>query len=497
MTNNEIQKNYVQNILLGEDSYFSVVGRIYELIKNAQAKTIQGTEFLSKMYDSLNESITPILTLKPFVTGGESLASDDITVKEVINFIKKSTKGNADLNFLINLCKEEHYSEMLRTGHPSPKSTVQEIEKEFRKTNNEIQDAIKNGIFDDLKSSLLGSIKKQLGYNENQKTTSDEKLEVANDDKSLNENNAIYNGNFVRYNPVGFMFFDKTKGSNLNLVENEVILIDEDDLGVERVQVIQNNQVNVPEEHQKLIKAVQSCPYDPETNQFFCKEDWDFTIALNPDGTIEVKNKNGDIIEVDPKDVKQIFIESISLYEKDPLIVPQFVKERYMVDADNFIALMNNANSLIRFNNLEVVRNINESISSRNYVMIHKSSFETPKIISNGHENNLLFEDYKSLCESCNRVFGDNTKNLFESIFKTKLDEEELFNHSKIQHLADLNEEQRQLNKKIDNVRNLKTAAEDNSPAMEQLNKQEFKLLEKLNESLEESAKTTSTKLCQ
>lgn len=497
--NNDIQKNYVNNILLGDNSYFSVVCKINEYIKTADAKTIQGTDFLSSMYNSLNESITPILTLRPFISGGEKLASDDITIKDVLDFIKSSIKDNADLNFLINLCKEEHFTNMLRTGHPNPKSTVQIIEKEFNKTHNQIKDSITNGIFDNLRSSLLGHIKKQLGHNENQRTLDDSdngiKNDVSNEVKDLKENNAQYNDSFVRYNPIGFMFNDTESGKNLNLVENEIIIIGDDELGVETVEVVPNEQVKIPQEYQILINAVQSLPYNPKTNQFTPRENWDFDMKLNTDGTVQVQNKEGETVQVATENVKPIFIESIKVYDVNPSMAPGFVRERYMRDADNFIAVMNNANSLIRFNNLEVVRNINESISSNNYVIIHKSSYETPKIMATGYEKNLKFESYKTLCESCNNLFGTQGKSLFESIFTRQLDEEMFNKNAKIQRLSDLNEEQSLINEKIKNIRNLRDSIEINSPAYNQLNEQESQLLSKLNENLEESMKISADSL--
>ena len=91
---NKIKQNYVDNILLGENSYSGVLYRINEVIKNAQAKTVEGSEFLSEMYKSLNESVTPLLSLKPFITKGEELAPDDMTVGEVMKQVKKHLGQN-------------------------------------------------------------------------------------------------------------------------------------------------------------------------------------------------------------------------------------------------------------------------------------------------------------------------------------------------------------------------------------------------------------------
>ena len=197
----------VQKIILaGEKSYSAVVDEIFQKIQKAEASTLLGSELLKEVYANLNESITPLLTLKPFITGAEKIAGDDVKLSELIGFLKKSITGNADLNFLINLCKEEHYAELGRMSHPSPKSTIKDIEDHFNDPGTVIEEGIRAGVFDNLKSKLLNKIKSD--------------LQVAKPQVKLNESEVLFSGNLVKYSPIGLRYEDIEKNRLVMLTES-------------------------------------------------------------------------------------------------------------------------------------------------------------------------------------------------------------------------------------------------------------------------------------
>ena len=136
---------------MANQDYKSVIEQIKQKFQEAQADTLQGSEMIDEIYQKLNESKTPMLEIREFITGAEKVAADDASLKDIIDFCKKkATTG--DLNYIINLCKEEHFVNLKRAGHPSPEDTIKDIEKEFGQPAGIIEQGIKNGIFDKLNS---------------------------------------------------------------------------------------------------------------------------------------------------------------------------------------------------------------------------------------------------------------------------------------------------------------------------------------------------------
>lgn len=444
-----------QETLLGKNNYSSIVREISEKIMKAEADTLVGQELLKDVYEKLNESITPLLTLKPFITGAEKIAGDDVKLSELVNFLKKKITGNADLNYLINMCKEEHFAEMTRMNHPSPKATIKEIEEEFDKPGSVIEEGIKSGLFDNLQSDLLNKIKTTLDI---PKVT-------------LNENQTLISGNLVKYSPIGIRFEDVENNRMILLAESEILSFDRKSKIFTRL----DESITIPENHNKLLRALNSCEYLPETNTFTLNENWDFKLLLESDGTVKINEKN-----IDSSQVKALLLESVRAYVGNPTLVEGFNKMNYLQDADNFIALMENHQSLIKLDTIEVIKNLNENT----FVMYDKNEVfgnNTPRILSSSSKKyNDLSESFHDLSTKAGIIVGQPLEKLFESqIFEevTKINER----NTKI---VDLSEEQNTINKMITNVIELKKIAEDNSPAMDKLNEQEAELNVKLGENL-------------
>ncbi len=476
-----IQSKYVKNILLGDNAYSSVVMRIASLLENARGETIVGNDFMKKMYVALNESKTPIITIREFLPDGSELSKNDAKLKDVIDFIKKNTEGNVDFNFLINLVKEEHFVNMMKNGHIAPEITVEKIKEEFDKSSGEIVKKINEGIFDDMSSTLLSNIKKVL---------KPEEPVVKEPQQNLNES-ALFKDNFVKYNPIGFMVVGN-KGDNMAIVEGKILQFTGDSLGniVTKVVDPKDGEVDIRMEHYKLMKAIDSCIYNPETNEFTPKEAWDFLISLNPNGTVKITKEDGEEVDVKPDDVQKLFIESLNVYENDFSLVPNYNRAQYMEDADNFNTLVANAKDLIKFSNIEVVKNLYENNSIMYSDSLHKN---TPFILSNGTEDNKVYDSYAKLVEDCNLKM--NAKNLFESIVPEELSREaEVFN-SKINRIQKLNENNNNISKEIENINNLKLAAEENSPYMVKLDSMLASLNAKMLKNIEELKQLKSVEI--
>lgn len=465
---NNIKQNYVDNILLGEDSYSGVLYKINEVIKNAQAETIKGSQFLSEMYKSLNESVTPMLSLKPFITKGEELAPDDLTVGEVMKIVKKKLGHNADLNFIINLCKEEHYANMMRAGIP-PEETVKSIEKLFNKKGSEIEKLIKDGIFDCLKSDLLGDIKKKLGYNENENSDNGD---PEKDDKEvktskLNESKFLPGFSGVNiYAPIGFIH-KASNGQNYAYTEGTFVKLNESDIDNEAVP--SSTVPDLEQKHFKLMKAVDEIVYNPETNELYPREKWDMNIKLTADGDAIVTLPSGNTKKIDKKDIQKLFIESITAYSRNPKLLngkfSESIKEKYMQDADNFCTVAMNINNLVKFDTMAAVNGLNESV-------LYQINAKEPKLLKHNSELNVTYPSFKSLCESFN---NSSLAGALDYVFTDNLNEESKFNAQKESRLVHLYEEQKKINQNLEEISHTKTIAEPNSPAMVKLMEMEDK----------------------
>ena len=161
----------------------------------------------------------------------------------------------------------------------------------------------------------------------------------------------------------------------------------------------------------------------------------------------------------------------------------QIEKTKYFKAADNFVALCENHNKLIRLDSLEVIKNLSEST----YILLDKNVFTntTPAIISSSNPeiSNKLFESYNEMVETCNSILGQNITPLFES----QISNENNLIVKRNEKLVSLNEEQLSLNKAISDVKRLQSMAEPDSPAMDKLNEQYGILDNKLQKNLEDT----------
>ena len=443
--------------LLGENSYPAIVKEIYEKIQNTKCQTMTGDELCQEIYKRLNESITPMLELKDFTTKAEKIAGDDVTIKELIDFVRKRSV-TGDLNFIINLCKEEHFKEMGRLNHPSPAQTIKAIEEKFSEPGSVIEQGIKAGLFDGLKSKLLNKVKSDLGS-----------VEI----KKLNESQTLFNGPLVQYSPVGIKYEDLKNNQVVYLLESEIIGLSRE---TGKLSALPKNAIDIPEGYGLLINAVNSCAFNPEKDTFGLNENWDFELQLEKNSKVTVNGK-----EIQKNQVKNLLLESINLYEQFPEKVQNFNKSAYLKDADNFVMLIENANKLIKFSNLQTLKNLNEN----SYLIFDKEGVYTtnePKILASKDLKNKLFESYEEMIYTAETILHSPIKSLFENHLKN----EQLLINNRNKQIVDLSEKQKDIDNAILKVRNLKSFADSDSPAMEKLDEQERILSEELDNNLKD-----------
>ena len=461
---NRFQEDYSKTISASENSYAAVVNKIHQVVMKANAETLQGKEFVKDMYSVLNESITPMLALKPFISRGEELAQNDKTVGEIIDIIKKDVVGNGDLNFIINMCKEEHFDKMNRAGVPSPEDTIKSIKDQFSKGTSDTVKMIQDGIFDCLESTLLGDIKKQLGFSENESTKESKDIVKLNESQNVSRI-----GDVVSYNPVGFMV--KTSQGPVAYVEGRFVKLNESE-GQDHVKVI-DTPAEVQQVHFNLAKAIESLTYNPATNEFEANCAWDFHPVITSDGDVEITNHEGKRVKVEREHIQKLFLDSINAYEGDPTLNPHYsakTRNQYIKDADEFFMVASNHKNLIKFNNLTSVKKLNEGYTP---VVLFENVQSDPFLIVSDHSNNTSFKSYKDLCESCDQLFGVKA---FGQIFKANLNEEAQLLTFKRNRLVNLNESNKQINEDITAVEKMISFAEPNSPALKELEERRTKL---------------------
>ena len=456
---------------MANQDYNSVIEQIKQKFKEAQADTLQGSEMIDEIYQKLNESKTPMLEIREFITGAEKVAADDASLKDIIDFCKKkATTGN--LNYIINLCKEEHFINLKRAGHPSPEDTIKDIEKEFGQPAGIIEQGIKNGIFDKLNSKLLNKVKNNLGV----KVRGEEEIE-----KDLKESFQMIIDGLCQYTPIGIVCDDKNSNKSVILCESDVLSFDKINDEFKKLTDVDISKLDPAA--RRLMGAVAEQKYNPETELFHLNENWDFEASLNSDGKMFIKklNESNESLgkEIDLDNFKTLLLESIQHYENTG---KSFNKQAYLHDGDNMIILMENANMLYKMDNLRVLKNLDESDK---YILMDMNDVRgtsTPKILSISGRESKLFESFTDLCESIKSEIGFDVKRLFEHDL---LSENDSIKNRDIR-LNDLMEQQKDLNQKINQVKELKKLAEPNSPAMDKLNEQQETLESLLTTNLNE-----------
>lgn len=461
--------------VLGPKSYPAIVEQIVERIRDAQANTMAGADYLRKVYEKLNESETPMMEIKQFITGAEEVAKDDAELSAIIDFCKQAAT-TADLNCLINVCKEEHLLNLKKSGHPNPEATIKELESEFNQNVSVIEKGIREGIFDKLNSKLLNDIKAGLGIEVNTAVTLNLKDKLFENDYQSNF------GGVCKYTPIGIVA-ETLDNRTVLLTESDILSYDKE----HEVYSKLNENETLPlikKEYKRLMEAVTSANYDPSTKIFSLTESWDFHLELK-DGVCRVGMYKENMKTIDSKDLSKMLFESLNLYETGNVEVPNFNRDRFLKDADNIMYLMENADLIVEFDDLKVIRNLNEN----RYCLMDVRNIKetnTPNILSIDGKCSESFKSFTSLCETMNiELHLKDTGFKMHSLFEHQLENEMDLINTRNNKLTELLEEQQELNNGIEKVRNLKKLADENSPTMDKLNEREELLNKQLSENID------------
>lgn len=444
---------------MNEKSYNGVIQAIKDKISKIKTcDTVLGNDMLMQAYQKLNESTTPILELKEFITSAEQLAADDVTLMDVVDFIRKEIK-DGNLNFLVNLSREEHLTELAKSFHPAPEQTIAAFKNMFDASGESLENAIKNGVFDSLKSGLMGVLKKEYGG-----------AEVKHSDalKSVD-------GKLVKYPPVGIRYEDKQSNKVVHLMENAVIEFDPETQEANALTVSQIQELNILPQYRRMMQAIQSLKYDPEDESFSLNEQWDFECKIK-DGACFVNEK-----EIKKEDLSQLLLESVNTYQQFPDKVRGFNRNNYLTDADNMIMLFENIGSVIKYDNLETVKNLNEN-QYMIFDVIHTINGSTPKIVAASDHNftNKLFESYRDMALDVDKMLGKPAVQLFES----QIIREQNLIIEKQNRKAELTSEIQSLNENIQKLESIRKIAETGSPSSLEAGRRLLKLNESLNDKI-------------
>lgn len=447
----------------GEHSYQEVLQKIKDKITSIKTcDTVMGNEILSEAYGRLNESMTPILELKAFSNRAEELAGDDVTLMDVVKFIRNQVK-TGDINFLINICKEEHFKKLIEMYHPAPEKTIESFKVLFDGDSETIENGIKNGIFDSLKSDLLQILKNERMTEEDKK-----KNALQSADKQL-----------LKYNPVGVIYVDDKNNKAVHLMQNFVIEFEPDTQIAKALPISEIEKLDILPEYKRLMNAIHSLPYNPVDESFTLNEKWDFECKLKDNVCLI----NGH--EISKEDLPKLLLESINTYTAFPDKVGKINRDNYLRDADNMILLLENCDLLIKYDNLECIKNLNEN----SFVMFdknHSINGATPYIVASSDEKltGKLFESYHEMAEATSEILKDNSHKIFESQI---LHEKEM-RAKMYQRKIELREEIKTLNENIQKMEDVRKIAEEGSASSLEAGRRLLKLNESLNSKMDEMA---------
>jgi len=401
---------------LGEKSYPAIVGNIVDKIKQTQPKSIRGKELVNKLYESLQTSIIPMHEIKAFTTNAEEVSKEDLTLAELLKFIKKEESGG-DFNYLINLAKEEHFANMKRDGIPTPEKTIEEIKHLFDEPSNAVIEAIRNNMFDKkLNSKIYNDLRNQFNLAPEtgfKKST--------NKIRKLNESILLNDEGLVKYNPIAIKYMQPDK--NYYITAHNVITKDGDKW--------QSVNIEIPEDFKALQRALQSIPYSYDKKQFQISDNWDIPLAINADGKVVTNNGT----EVDKNDLQSLFIESIPFADLSKVSVDDLKSE-----ADRFTMIANNIRKFLIVDDIDVYENDNN-----NFVMVDRNIIK-PEVIAINNDGSKVYDTFSEMVIELNENFNYNFANtfnqqlLFEANLLKEREERKVKIQSKLEDLKKLNE---------------------------------------------------------
>nr|DAY09556.1 MAG TPA: hypothetical protein [Caudoviricetes sp.] len=470
-------------------TYNEIIAFVKEEVIRLLAMNIDyiSKRMVTNLMDNLNESTTPMMEIVKFRTNAEQI-KDNTTLQDLLKFIRKYTKSG-NLNFLINMAKDEHIEKLRQMNIPNPEATLGEI-KEYLDSidDNEILKHLKNGMYDSIESDIITNLKEI--YLEDFK---DSKNKITKDQNETMMENLNESESVSIYSPIGLKFEDLKNDKTYLLVESECLEYDNLNESYNHLTIDKFREVGVPESYITLMGAINQLPYDVDTDSFTPAMIWDFNTVIDNLGNITIssgdvlKTKDNQSFTISPKELRQLFTESLLRYKEQRN--PNY--NNYLKDADNVCLLCENHNKLVKFDTLKAIRNLNES----SYCLI-KQDLSEPTIIAlnsrinkfGNQEFNTFRELNESLVQNLNINFNDTNK-LFESCYQNEVE----FEKANKTMIDKLYEQQSEINKDIQISKNMLAMAESDSPAFVRLNESLQILDRKLNMNIAEIKEHKST----
>lgn len=479
-----------QNInYLGANSYPAILHESISALQSLKADTIVGSEMVKNVLTKTSKSLAPMLAISEFMTNAEAISKDDASVADVIAFMKKQFKGG-DLNFLMNLAKEEHFAKLSRTGFPSPKETIKAYEKEFNTKSGDLPKKIELGIFEGLESDIYNEIRLQFPQIKKSKNKIvDGTVMTAFDGiRDLKESVTVTKSGIQKYHPIGMKFEDLENERILLLTESSILEFNIESGEVDKVNIA----VELPYGHRRIMTAVSQLVYDYEKELFKPSERWDFKLGIDKNGNAILSNpKEGyeaqsTIIKKD--DLRGFLEESIKFYDSMLVKPSGYNKELYTRDADNLILLAESSDQLLKLDNLLVLKDK----TNQQYVMINSDLSKQPKIYDGADVTEVeLYESYSQLQQSIEKRLQKSLNGVFEN----QISQEQLFTQEKFETLQKLQDENIEIEGILNDVLTMKKKVDADSNSFKMLLEKENDLTAKLEKNIIEQTYFETNKM--
>lgn len=407
----------INRIYSGENSYVAIFENIKQKIDDTTPETGASIDFIDNAKSILSNSHSPLLELTAFCTNDEKVNRNDTTIADVIDYMKKET-ARGDMNFLINLGKEEHFINKARNGAYDVKgdNIINELKHLFSEPSSVIEAAFRKGLFDSMESDILADMKLNDFKNESDsKRRNKVNTEYATTGwTQLNESvNWGTNQGLHAYNPIGVGIEDDTTG-NVCVLMQEYVLRAVDGVGITAASHEIYNQALTPFNRQ-LLNAINTVPYNVENDTFNLGGDWDFEMQLKTDAAGQQVIEMRDLInpnntaQIPGEELQQFLFESVeSLVKQQPNEdQAKLLQHSLYESADNFMLLVNNYDKLIKLEDYVVVKNPENNVS----VLFHKleGTNSLPEIITtNTSEGIVKFPTYEKMLVSIMEVLQPN-----------------------------------------------------------------------------------------
>lgn len=461
-----------QIALLGVGSYPSILFESIAKMDGANAQTIEGQELLEKTLTKTSKSLTPLLELHSFVTNAQTISGNDKTIGDVCDFLSKQFKGG-DLNYLINLAKEQHIQTVAKNGFPFPAETLGKIKDLFGKPSKVIEQLINDGLFETLEGDIYTEIKSVVGLKDSNNKVSKNAGADMSKIKTLNENH-----NLATYTPIGITFQDINDNTIL-LFENTSVVIKDEKLSTTVLDSIPNKEA-------RLMGALISLDKNYKDDSFGLAERWDINVRVDKQGNA-ILTEQPKAIGIQPKaikiangDLKGLLSDTINYYETLIVKPKGYDKEKYQLDADNLIQIFENHSRLVKMDGYTSLRNLIDN----SFVTYQNDTTKAPLVVANSGVETFVVESYNQLNNFIQQTINQN----IGDVFQEQISNEQKFVENRYQDIYLLDEDAKEIDTLLKEVKQLKQISAEGSEALEILTQQETDLTARLQVNLEKQS---------